>query len=536
MTMTQLTAPCSLAQSRFWILDALEPGTASLNVAVRWKLLGQLPPQAVQRAFERIVARHESLRTVIVDVDGEPMQVVASAMPFTVGVVDLKAHPEATRWEEAERLGAIEATKPFQLDTLPLIRVTLLLLEPEVSLLLVTVHHAVSDGWSIGVLAREFMDALGAIAEGRPILPDALPLQYADYAEWQRAWLASDGPAVASAYWMEHLVGAPYVEVAPDRPRGSERGKSVITSILLPQSVRDTMVEQATRHGCTMFAVALAALGRMLGARTNAPEITIGTQVAGRTEIELEGMVGSFINTLVLRLDLSAPGDVDASIDRAATVVNGALEHHAMPFEMLIRQLNPPRDRSRTPLFAVNFIYQRSFVAPAPQGGVVLVDMPSHSAGALYDLNFFMVERPAGWRISCEYDSALYEPASIDTMLRSWQDALTGAALTAQPTEDVDVVARLGLIWAKILGVATVQPTDGFFEIGGHSLLAARMLAQVEAVFGRRISIATLFEDHTLAGFASHLAGSHPTPLVVTEAKDHRRNPLGRLQRLFGRD
>ncbi len=197
--MAPLSVPCSLAQSRFWILDALNPGTAALNVAVRWKLLGTLPPAHVQRAFDRIIARHEILRTAIAEVEGEPVQVVAPRVDFIVGVADLTAHPEETRWAEAERLGAIEATTPFRLDAAPLIRVTLVILEPTVSLLLVTLHHAACDGWSIGVLAQEFMAALDAIAQGGPILPDELPLQYGDYAEWQQAWVESEGLEAVSA-------------------------------------------------------------------------------------------------------------------------------------------------------------------------------------------------------------------------------------------------------------------------------------------------------------------------------------------------
>ncbi len=317
---------------------------------------------------------------------------------------------------------------------------------------------------------------------------------------------------------MHQLRDLPYVSVPPDRA-AEERGAGRIASTLLPRAVSDAMAATAARHGCTPFAVALAALGRVLQARTGAADIPIGSQVAGRTETELEGMVGAFINTLVLRLDLSGDPDWDTRVARAARVVEGALAHHAMPFELLIRALNPPRQRRRSPLFSVNLIFQRSFVAPAEGGGVTLVDLPSHSAGALYDLNFFMVERPDGWRASCEYDAALFDAATVEAMLAQWRLALAGAPMVAGPAPD-PVLEQLGAIWQDVLGVAAIRPTDGFFDLGGHSLLAARMLARVEAVFGRRIGMAALFADATLGGLAARLrpapaGGSAPVVVAV---------------------
>ncbi len=275
------------------------------------------------------------------------------------------------------------------------------------------------------------------------------------------------------------------------------------------------MARTAARQCCTPFAVALAALGRMVQARTGATDIPIGTQIAGRTEVELEGMIGPFINTLVLRLDLSGTPDWTERVCRAALVVADALHHHAMPFELLIRALNPARVRGRTPLFSVNFIFQRSFVAPFAGGDITLVDLPSHSAGALYDLNFFMVERPDGWRASCEYDAARFDSATVDAMLADWRQALSGQALSAgtlsgrapAAASSLDTVtARLAAIWCEILGVPSVLPGDGFFDLGGHSLLAARMLARVEVAFGQRVGMAALFTDNTLGALAARLA------------------------------
>ena len=503
--------PASLAQARFWLLDALDPGTPSLNVAVRWSLLGPVSHAAVEAAMRRIVSRHEILRTALHNSDGIPVQIVQPAMPFQVSFRDLTHLPLADSMAEADRLGAEAARTPFALEAGPLIRAALIALAPGNARLLLTMHHAVCDGWSVGVLADEITRFLA----GGPSLPE-LPLQYGDYAEWQQAWLQSPALDASTAYWTRQLAGLPYVTVPPDRTAES-RGPSAITSLLLSRALTDGMSAMAIQQGCTPFAVALAALGRMLQARTGAEDIPVGTQVAGRTEVELEGMIGPFINTLVLRLDLSGGPDWATRVARAADTVQGALGHHAMPFELLIRALNPPRTQRRTPLFSVNFIFQRSFVSPFEGGGIKLVDLPSHSAGALYDLNFFMVERPDGWRASCEYDTALFHAASVEAMLAEWRHALSGQAIEPMTSAD-PVLDRLGLIWCDILGLPGVAPTDGFFDLGGHSLLAARMLARVEAEFGQRVGMAALFTDSTLGGLAARL--SPPTqdagpPLVA---------------------
>ncbi len=498
---TGIHYPASLAQTRFWLIDALDPGTAALNVAVQWGLYGPVDHARAEQAFRRIVARHEILRTALVEVDGVPVQSVTMPLPFRLLQHDLTALPPAERDAALDRLVREEARTPFALESPPLLRAALIALAPDSYRLMVTMHHTVCDGWSVGVVAAEFM----AFMAGRPALPE-LPLQYGDYAEWQRAWLASPALDASAAYWHKQLAELPYVSVPPDHD-ADLRGPGAIASVLLPRALTDQLRATATRHGCTPFAVALAALGRVLQARTGAEDISIGTQVAGRTEVELEGMIGPFINTLVLRLDLSDAPDWDTLVGRAAAVVADALDHHAMPFERLIRLLNPARNAKRTPLFSVNLIFQRSFVAPDEGGGITLVDMPSQSAGALYDLNFFMVERPDGWRASCEYDSALFDPATVQAMLAQWQQALAGQtpAIQAATPAPEPVTDRLAAIWQEVLAVPAVAPEDGFFDLGGHSLLAARMLARVETTFGRRIGMAALFADPTLAGLADLL-------------------------------
>ena len=487
--------PASLAQTRFWLLDALDPGSPALNVAVRWTLLGPLTPEKAELAWRRVITRHEVLRTALLPVDGAPVQTVYSSLPFHLQHHDLSMLPEAERLPEADRLGRAEARIPFALETAPLMRACLITFSPGIAQMLLTLHHAVCDGWSIGVLASEFTTAFADL-----VLPD-LPLQYGDYAEWQQAWLVSPAVATAKTYWTRQLASLPYVVVPPDYA-SSERGSGAIASCLLPRSVTEEITRLARHHGCTLFTVALAALGRMLQARIGTNDIVVGTQIANRNEVELEPMVGCFINTLVLRLDLSQAPTWDDLVTHAATVVADALQYGELPFEMLIQSLNPKRERGRTPLFSVNLIFQRSFVAPPQHAGLTLVDMPSHSAGALYDLNFFMVERPDGWRASCEYDTARYLPATVEAMLTEWITAFQGKPIPALCSQ---TEARVAELWCDVLGVEAPARDDNFFEVGGHSLLAARLLSRIEAAFAHRVAMAELFAEPTLGGLARRL-------------------------------
>ncbi len=487
--------PASLAQTRFWLLDALDPGTPALNVAVRWTVLGELTAEQAESAWCQVIARHEVLRTALLTVDGSPEQAVYPKLPFRLNHYDLSKLPQSERLAEANHLGEIEAATPFILEAAPLMRASMITLEPGTARILLTLHHTICDGWSIGILANEFTAALAGVA-----LP-ALALQYGDYAQWQQAWLASPALTAAKSYWLRQLGNLPYAAVPPDHAADA-RGPGAIASIMLPRLITDEMAQSAREHGCTLFTVALAALGRMLQVRIGADDIAIGTQVANRGDVELEPLIGCFINTLVLRLKLTHAQSWSESINHAAAVVADALQHSELPFELLIQALNPKRDRGRTPLFSVNLIFQRSFVCPPKQVGLTLIDMPSHSAGALYDLNFFMVERPEGWRASCEYDAGRYEAATVEAMLAEWVAALQGqpSRVPHSPLE-----SRLAELWREVLGVQTSYPDDDFFEVGGHSLLAARLLSRIEAAFAKRVTMAELFSEPTLAGLVRRL-------------------------------
>jgi amino acid adenylation domain-containing protein len=434
--------PASLAQQRFWLLDRLEPRNPALNIAVRWRIEGDLPAELIEKALAQIVERHETLRTSFIEIEGEPFQVVQPQVSLRVPSVDLTVLPEPEAFAECDRIARIEATTPFNLAIAPLISVTHVRVRSDIAIVLVTTHHAVCDGWSVGLLAREMGVICAAMQAGRrPDLP-TLPITYGDYAAWQREVVAGGGLAPEIAYWSRALSGLEFFELPTDFPHKLMQGSAgAIQSHLLDRDLTHRLAMVARQNGCTLFMLAHAALVTLLHRYTGATDIAVGTQVAGRDQIETENLVGLFVNTLVLRADLTGEPSFNVLLDRVRGVIAEALEHEAMPLEKVIEVLTPKRYPGHNAVFSVNFIYQRSFIENTDYGTFRLVDLPSWSAGAMHDLNFFMVERPEGWRLSCEYNAGLYLQASIERLLRHFVNILS--AISADPTLPVAAIPIL---------------------------------------------------------------------------------------------
>ena len=416
----------SIAQERFWAIDRLEPGSPALNIAVRWQLDGRVSSDIAERAFSAIIGRHEVLRTSFEEVEGVLSQVVAPSVAFRIASVDLTALPPDQALQEAARIGQAEARGPFDLARAPLLRVTLVRIAEQRTLLLLTVHHMVCDGWSIGVMAREFGLLYDAARAGRPSPLPELPIQYGDYARWHRERMRGGEFDADTVYWKRQLRDLTYLEVPADRPHPPTTANgSDIVGLLLERTLTDGLQEFSRRHGNTLFVTALAALTILLSRYTGEADIAIGTQVIGRDEVELEDMVGVFINTLVLRQDVADQPRLPELLRRTQDMVQSALDHQNLPMERLIQLLQPKRDMTRNPFFSINFIYQRSFIRNESRSEFDLVDLPSHSPGGLYDLNFFMVERPEGWRLSCEYNSDLFRRETVAHQIGALRCLLT---------------------------------------------------------------------------------------------------------------
>lgn len=539
--------PATLAQQRFWFLDQLEPGNTAYNIAVRWRLLGRIEPQCIERAFNEIVRRHEVLRTRFVEEDGVPLQVVEPSFDMEVPVFDLSPLPEKDKESEAERITLEIAKKPMDLSALPLMRCGLLKLSATEYVVLVTVHHIVADGWSIGVIAREMCKLYEAFVKGDESPLAELPIQYVDFAVWQKEWLTGKALQQHSEFWRQQLRGVVPFELPTDFPRPSfQTSNGTILSKLLPRELTNALEDYSKTQGVTFFTTAVSTFMTLLHRYTGKEDIAVSTQVAGRNRLELENLVGLFINTLVVRGDLAGAPRFPELLKRMKKVVSDTLAHQDMPFEQLAGLLRLKRDLSRAAVFQVNFIYQRAFVENVEFATNRFIDLPSRSPGSLYDLNVFMVERVEGWRLSCEYNTDLFRAETVTSLLEDMQGLFRAllvnadvpiadlpltahqsaepAALAAAKLQDDqsqanrvkprdEMEAQICRIWEEVLNVPSVGVTDDFFELGGHSLLAGLLFARIYKAYGKKLPLAILFKAPTVEKLTLVLRQEEPEKL-----------------------
>ncbi|MES1243430.1 MAG: amino acid adenylation domain-containing protein [Acidobacteriota bacterium] len=407
--------PLSFAQQRLWFLDQLDPGSAAYNVPGAVRLSGRLDAEALRRSFEGVVRRHEALRTVFPAVDGQPFQAIAPAAALRMPVVDLSGLPASRRDAEARRQAGEEAGRPFDLAAGPLLRVMLLELGKEEHLALLTLHHIVSDGWSVGVLFGELAAFYDAFVNGAdPALPE-LPVQYADFAHWQRSWLQGGVLEAELGHWRERLAGAPRtLELPADRPRPTVqtfRGKS--RRLGLSPAVSSALAALGRREGATTFMVLLAAFEALLGRHADQDDLVVGSPIAGRNRRETEGLIGFFVNTLALRADLSGDPSFREIVARARRTALDAYLHQDLPFEHLVEALQPERDLSRNPVFQVMFALQN---APRPElrlPGLTLAPVEREASTAKFDLTLTLQEGETGLTGTLEYNADLFDAVTI---------------------------------------------------------------------------------------------------------------------------
>lgn len=431
-----LAFPASIAQQMFWYLELLQGEVTAFNVPLRFRLDGPLDVPLLERSLNTIIDRHEALRTRFGEDNGELLQIVMPELKLQIPVIDISHFPPDRITDEAERLGSVEAHRPFSLATGPMIRAELIRLGPVLHILHLSVHHALFDGMSMTVLTRELAEIYRAYFDGKPSPLEPLPIQYGDYSVWQKEFL--EGPEMKQqlGYWKKRLDGMNELDLPTDFPRPPVKSwKGDITSALLPRELTDKLQTIAAKHGATLFHLQLAAFMILLHRYTGSTDIAVGTPVTGRTRGEIEPLVGVFINSLILRCDLSGNPDFGAFLGHVRETALEAMENQELPFECLVRELRPERDPSRNPLFQVNFNHHRSFAQAGTFGGVTLTPIPSRSPGTIFDLHFFMVERKEGWRASCDYSTELFTRTSADRMLGHFKHLLEGIA--AHPEKPV---------------------------------------------------------------------------------------------------
>jgi hypothetical protein len=424
-TETVYVLPPSFGQERFFALDRQNPSNPTWNLPFRFRLQGRLDPSLVQLAFNEIVRRHEVLRTTLKVVDGQVSQVIAEALQIEVPVFDLRQLTQAERDAAVERTSLVEARRLFDLAAGPLLRVGLMRVADHEHVLLVTFHHSMADYWSSGVMSGELSALYEAFSRG---LPSPLPepaLQYADYAIWQREQAQSRQMLSELAYWKNQLMGLPLLEFPTDFPRGaSPTYDASIISQLLPVSLTDALRTVGNGHGATFFNTLLAALQILLHRYTGQVDFGVATQVAGRDRIETEKLIGLFINTVVMRADLSGDPSFSLLLDRVSERGAEMIAHQNLRFEQLLKELRPADYPSHHTVFRVNFICQRDPIKPFESAGIKLTVIPSKSQGALYELNVFLIGRDEGWRLACEYNTDLFAPESITRLLTNYRRLL----------------------------------------------------------------------------------------------------------------
>ncbi|HZM71053.1 MAG TPA: amino acid adenylation domain-containing protein, partial [Candidatus Cryosericum sp.] len=420
--------PLSFAQERLWFLDHLTAGSALFNLVTALRLSGPVDLRVLKRCFDEVLRRHEALRTVFGEKGQRRVQVIAPFEPLRIPVVDLRGLPMDQSPGVAQALAESEGRRPFDLARGPLFRVSVLQVGPKESVVLLSLHHIVADGWSLGVLVREVAALYKAYGSGGPSPLGELPIQYADYAQWQREWLGGGVLDRQLAYWRERLRGLPILDVPADRPRPpvqSHRGAA--EPLRLPRELSSALLRMTRNEGVTLFEVLLAAYQLLLSRYAGRTDIAVGAGIANRTRPEVEGLIGFFVNLLVMRTDLSGNPRVRDLLRRVREVTLGAYAHQDIPFERLVEELQPGRDLSREPLVQVALVLQNMPMPPLElPGGVSIgvLDLPRRNAK--YDLTLYAWEGEDGLSGFFEYSTDLFDAATVARMAGHFRLLLEG--------------------------------------------------------------------------------------------------------------
>ncbi|HZO71745.1 MAG TPA: amino acid adenylation domain-containing protein, partial [Ktedonobacteraceae bacterium] len=419
--------PLSFAQQRLWFLDQLEPGGTTYLIPRTRRIYGALDVAVLERSLAEVIRRHEDLRTTFQEQAGRPVQVIHPAEAFCLPVIDLRGLVSAEREDEARRLARQEAQRPCSLAEGPLLRTVLLALDAQDHVLCLTMHHIISDGWSNDVFERELTALYRAFTAGKPSPLPPLPIQYADFAVWQRQCLQGEMLETQLAYWRNQLANVLPLALPTDRPRPAKqtfRGAS--SAVSLPATLHEKLLALSQQEGVTLFMLLLAAFQVLLMRYTGQDDICVGTPVANRTRAEVEGLIGFFVNTLVLRTKLSGNPSFTEALQRVRQMALEAYLHQDVPFEYLVDALQPERDLSRSPLFQVMFSMQHltESVMEAAQGQpeqLSFGDLDSQHTTSKFDLTFSIMSSGQELHCGVEYNTDLFESATIQRLLEHWQ-------------------------------------------------------------------------------------------------------------------
>ncbi|MDZ8051397.1 MAG: amino acid adenylation domain-containing protein [Aulosira sp. ZfuCHP01] len=425
--------PLSFAQQRLWFLDQLIPNSPIYNIPGAVQFQGRLDRVALEKSFSEIVRRHEALRTTFVIADGQPMQAVAAVEQdsnlqryYSLQEIDLSHLSEPNRQTEIARLATAGARQPFNLEQEPLLRVTLLCLSEQEYIFLTTIHHIISDGWSLSMFMRELMALYHAFSQGQPSPLLDLPIQYADFALWQRECLQGELLTSKLAYWQRQLAGSlPVLQLPTQRTRPAVQSfLGARQTFALSSKFAEALKSFARQESVTVFMTLLTAFKTLLYRYTGQEDILVGSPVANRQRPELEGLMGFFVNTLVLRTDLSGNPSFRELLTRVREVTLEADAHQDVPFEKLVEALQIERELSRNPLFQVAFVIAPPMPVLTPPWSYCQLDMDTGTAK--FDLTLAIEERPEGFICAFEYSTDLFEADAIARMVGHFQTLLAG--------------------------------------------------------------------------------------------------------------
>jgi amino acid adenylation domain-containing protein len=484
--------PLSFAQQRLWFLEQFNPHSATYNIPFAFRLSGPLDLTALQQAMNAMVTRHESLRTTFSSRDGDPQQIIADQLPLSIAVVALSSWPEALREAEALRLATEEVQRPFDLTHGPLLRTLVVQLGANDHLLVITWHHIIVDGWSLGVFTRELRVLYEAYCNGRaPVLP-ALPLQYADFAVWQRQWMQGESIAKQISYWKAKLAGAPASLPLPtDHPRPAQQtyhGSRL--TFLIPPSLTAELQCLSQQEGATLYMILLAAFQVLLSRYTGEEDIAVGSPIAGRVRPELEGLIGFFLNTLVMRTAVSHNLTFRAALHCVRDTALDAYAHQDVPFEQLVEELHVPRVLEYSPVVQVFFALQNVPQYSLELPGIISERVAVTSGTTKFDLSLLVWNDEHGLRGEVEYNTDLFERPTITRLVGHYQTLLEG--IVANPDQ---LIATLPLLTPperhQLLVEWNTTQTTYPRDLCIHQLFAAQVEQTPEA-------IAVVYEDHHL--------------------------------------
>nr|MDZ8007541.1 amino acid adenylation domain-containing protein [Nostoc sp. DedSLP05]MDZ8097380.1 amino acid adenylation domain-containing protein [Nostoc sp. DedSLP01] len=485
--------PLSYAQQRLWFLDQFEPNSAVYNIPVALRLVGNLNRAALEQSLIEIIHRHEALRTNFITVDGKPIQVIHTQTNWTVSVLEWQHLAPSEQEIATQQLAEQQAIQPFDLAKEALIRATLVVLNQTEHILLVCMHHVVSDGWSMGVFIRELAALYNAYSQGQPSPLAPLPIQYADFAIWQREWLQGDVLQTQLMYWQQQLKDAPALLSLPtDRPRPAvQTFAGANQEFALSVDLTRKLTKLSQQQGCTLFMTLLAAYNTLLYRYTGQTDILVGSPIANREHSEIEGLIGFFVNTLVMRTDLLGNPSFTELLGRVREMAMDAYAHQELPFEMLVEALQPERNLSHPPLFQVMFVLQN-----APTSGVEIADLtinslPTQNKTAKFDLTLLMYNSPAGLAGVWEYNTDLFDASTIERMAVHFQTLLEG--IVANPEERISQLPLLTQVEQQQLLVEwNDTQVDYPFDKCIHQLFEQQVEKTPQ-------SVAVVFKDQSLS-------------------------------------